>query len=199
MQSLILRVDISGQPMSWIPWQMAAVLYVKEQVVWTVGDVALRVYGGFNRLSGLRSYLDVHPVVASRGSVFTKAYTATPPLTNRDLFRRDRHRCMYCLAELPDRRLTRDHVMPTSRGGEDSWTNVVTACVACNQRKGARTPEEANMRIYAVPYTPSYADWLILHNRTILADQMAFLQTQCRTDSAPLRQLVGHISKNSES
>ncbi len=71
---------------------------------------------------------------------------------------------MYCLEELPDRRLTRDHVMPRSRGGADVWTNVVTACVVCNQRKGARTPEEADMRLYAVPYTPGYAEWLILRN-----------------------------------
>ncbi|MCM8857958.1 MAG: HNH endonuclease [Candidatus Thiodiazotropha sp.] len=176
MQSLILRVDIGGQPMGWMPWQEAAVLYVKERVAWTVGDMPLRFYGGVNRLSGLRSYIDVHPVVAARGSVFAKSYTAKPPLTNRDLFRRDRHSCMYCLAELPDRQLTRDHVLPISRGGEDAGINVVTACVTCNQRKGARTPEEANMRLYAVPYTPSYAEWLILRNRTILVDQMVFLQ-----------------------
>ncbi len=186
MQPLILRVDIGGQPMGWVPWQEAAVLYVKEQIAWTVGDTPLRFYGGVNRVSGLRSYVDVHPVIAARGSVYAKAYTAKPPLTNRDLFRRDGHTCMYCLAELPDRRLTRDHVLPNSRGGQDVWKNVVTACVFCNQRKGARTPEEANMRLYAVPYTPSYAEWLILRNRTILADQMAFLRAQCPQDP-PLR------------
>lgn len=93
---------------------------------------------------------------------------------------------MYCLAALPDRQLTRDHILPVSQGGEDVWMNVVTACVACNQRKGARTPEEAGMRLYAVPYTPSYVEWLILRNRTILADQMAFLRTRCPKNS-PLR------------
>lgn len=186
MQPLILRVDIGGQPMGWVPWQEAVVLYVKEQITWTAGDTPLRFYGGVNRVSGMRSYIDVHPVVAARGSVFAKAYTAQTPLTNRDLFRRDGHACMYCLAALPDRQLTRDHIMPVSRGGEDVWKNVVTACVACNQRKGARTPEEAGMRLYAVPYTPSYVEWLILRNRTILADQMAFLRTRCPKNS-PLR------------
>ncbi|MCP4934771.1 MAG: HNH endonuclease [bacterium] len=186
MQQLILRVDVGGQPMGWVPWQEAAVLYAKEQIVWTLGDTPLRIFGGINRISGMRSYIDVHPVIAAKGSMYAKAHGATPPLTNRELFRRDGHTCMYCLEQMPDRRLTRDHVMPRSRGGADVWTNVVTACMACNQRKGARTPEEANMRLYAVPYTPGYAEWLILRNRTILTDQMEFLRAQCPKDS-PMR------------
>ncbi|MCP3669361.1 MAG: HNH endonuclease [Gammaproteobacteria bacterium] len=186
MQQLILRVDVGGQPMGWVPWQEAAVLYAKEQIVWTLGDTPLRIFGGVNRISGMRSYIDVHPVIAAKGSMYAKSYGATPPLTNRELFRRDGHTCMYCLEQMPDRRLTRDHVMPRSRRGADVWTNVVTACMACNQRKGARTPEEANMRLYAVPYTPGYAEWLILRNRTILTDQMEFLRAQCPKDS-PMR------------
>jgi 5-methylcytosine-specific restriction endonuclease McrA len=181
MSPLILRVDIGGHPLGWIPWQDAVLLYVKDLVVWTVGDVPLRFHGGINRTSGTRSYVDVHPVVAARGSLFRKRYVATPPLTNRELFRRDGHVCMYCLDEHPDRRLTRDHVVPLSQGGKDIWTNVVTACRRCNQKKGALTPEQARMTLYAVPYSPSYAEWLILQNRKILADQMAFLKAQCPT------------------
>jgi len=53
--------------------------------------------------------------------------------------------------------------------------NVVTACRACNQRKGNRTPEEAHMHLLYAPYVPNRAEFLILANRRILADQMEFL------------------------
>src|SRR3546814_2454131 len=65
--------------------------------------------------------------------------------------------------------------MPASRGGASIWENCVTACRSCNQRKDDRTPEEENMRLLAVPYIPNLAEYLILSNRRILADQMEFL------------------------
>ncbi len=184
MLPLILRVNVSGQPLAWMPWQEAVLLYAKNAVAWAIGEESLRVYGGVNRLTGMRSYVDVQPVVAAKGAVHAKSLArAVPPLTNRELFRRDRHVCLYCLRELPDRRLTRDHVIPLSRGGQDVWTNVVTACQPCNQVKAARTPDEAGMRLHAVPYAPNYAEWLILRNRKIRSDQMTFLQAHCPKDS----------------
>ena len=69
--------------------------------------------------------------------------------------------------------------MPVSRGGQDVWTNVVTACAACNQHKADRLIEETTMRLHAVPYVPKYAEWLILRNRHILTDQMIFLKARC--------------------
>ena len=76
------------------------------------------------------------------------------------------------LATLP----YRDHVMPISRGGKDCWENVVAACFHCNSRKGGRTPQQASMPLLAVPYRPSWVEHLVLSNRNILADQMAFLK-----------------------
>jgi 5-methylcytosine-specific restriction endonuclease McrA len=69
-------------------------------------------------------------------------------------------------------------VHPVSRGGRDIWENVVSACYACNSRKGNRTPQQAGMPLLAVPYRPSWIEHLILSNRNILADQMAFLKAQ---------------------
>lgn len=74
--------------------------------------------------------------------------------------------------------LTRDHVIPISKGGLDTWENVVTACFHCNSLKANRTPQQAGMRLLAVPYRPSWIEHLILSNRNILADQMAFLKAQ---------------------
>ena len=86
--------------------------------------------------------------------------------------------CLYCGEELPPRLLTRDHVVPVSAGGRDEWNNVVTACRACNQRKANLSLERIGMRLLAVPYAPNRAEGLILENRRILADQMAFLRTR---------------------
>lgn len=179
MSALILRTDITGQAMRWIDWQEAVLLYSKDQVAWTLGDESLRYYGGINRLSNKRSYIDVHTIVAARGLAGGSRFKSVPSLTNRELFRRDRHTCMYCLMPLPDHQLTRDHILPMSRGGLDVWTNVITACRACNQRKADYLLKESGMKLHAVPYTPNHAEWLILSNRNILADQMAFLKTQC--------------------
>jgi hypothetical protein len=75
----------------------------------------------------------------------------------------------------PISKLTRDHVVPFSRGGRDVWMNVVTACRSCNERKSDRTPERAGMELVYLPYVPNRAEYLILTNRRILADQMEFL------------------------
>ena len=85
---------------------------------------------------------------------------------------------MYCGREFPEYGLTRDHVVPLSRGGRDVWSNVVSACRSCNTRKGGRIPEEAHMSLLAVPYVPNWAEFLALSNRRILADQMEFLKSQ---------------------
>lgn len=178
MKPLILRLSQSGQPEDWIGWQEAVLLYAKDQVVWSLGERPFRFYGGVNRKQNARSYLDVDPIVAARG-VAGKVKQGYISLTNRELFRRDKHICMYCLVTMPDRKLTRDHVIPISRGGKNVWTNVVTACRKCNQKKADKLLQETNMKLHAVPYTPNYAEWLILRNRNIQADQMAFLKEKC--------------------
>jgi len=80
--------------------------------------------------------------------------------SNHNLFDRDGRRCLYCgRSEAEVRRagwrLTRDHVMPLSRGGRDEWRNVATACEPCNNLKADRTPDEAGMPLLAEPRTPT--------------------------------------------
>jgi len=70
---------------------------------------------------------------------------------------RDGHQCQYCTRRPPVRDLNIDHVIPRSRGGQDSWENLVTACRACNLRKGWRTPDEASMRLIRVPVAPRWS------------------------------------------
>ena len=81
-------------------------------------------------------------------------------VTNTFLFARDDYTCMYCgrhREQLKGRQfLTRDHVVPLSRGGGNTWDNVVTACSPCNNRKGNRLPKEAGMRIRIEPGEPNH-------------------------------------------
>jgi len=79
----------------------------------------------------------------------------------RNLFARDEHRCQYCGDSKPLSQLSFDHVVPRSRGGETNWENVVAACVACNTRKGGRTPKEARMKLIRQPARPKYSPVLV--------------------------------------
>lgn len=79
--------------------------------------------------------------------------TVQRKISRRALFARDGWRCVYCGTSAG--RLTLDHVVPRSRGGESSWENVVTSCAPCNHRKGSRTLEEANMVLHSLPRAPA--------------------------------------------
>jgi 5-methylcytosine-specific restriction endonuclease McrA len=64
-------------------------------------------------------------------------------LNRKNILLRDNFQCQYCgKTDLP---LTIDHIVPRSRGGEDSWENLITACTRCNSIKGSKTPREAGM------------------------------------------------------
>ena len=75
-------------------------------------------------------------------------------LNRRNLYARDRNICQYCGQRFPRSELSIDHIMPQSRGGENSWTNLVCACVRCNARKGNKTPSEARMHLIKPPRRP---------------------------------------------
>lgn len=67
---------------------------------------------------------------------------------------RDENQCQYCANYFPSDKLTIDHVMPSSRGGKNTWLNLVTACKKCNQKKGDKTPDEAGMSLVRPPFKP---------------------------------------------
>ena len=83
-------------------------------------------------------------------------------VTNTFLFARDHYRCQYCgrhRSQLRGREfLTRDHIIPMSRGGGNTWGNVVTACSPCNNRKGSHLPDEVGMHALHLPLEPNYVE-----------------------------------------
>lgn len=100
-------------------------------------------------------------------------------VTNTFLFARDDYRCQYChrsQGELRSREcLTRDHLVPLSRGGGNEWTNVVTACSSCNTRKGNRLPEECGMHPAHSPLEPHFVHlaWSV---RRLTAQQQKYIR-----------------------
>ncbi|MBN1393564.1 MAG: HNH endonuclease [Pirellulales bacterium] len=83
-------------------------------------------------------------------------------LNRRNVLARDGHTCQYCGRKFATLQLSIDHVVPRSRGGETTWENVVCACLACNVKKGGRTPKEAHMKLIHPPVRPKRNPLLLL-------------------------------------
>lgn len=183
MQPRILRLNQAGQPIEWLDWQEAVCLFARELVVWTLGDVIKRVRGGYRRDTGIQTSMALPSIIACAGGQLARPQTHHP-LSNPALFARDGYLCMYCARSFATSDLTRDHIVPTSRGGDDRWENVVAACRRCNQHKADRLLNELNMQLVALPFRPNNAEYLALINsRRILGDQMEFLRGQFSRNS----------------
>ena len=102
-------------------------------------------------------------------------------LNRANLFRRDRGACQYCGSM---RQLTIDHVIPRSKGGKTSWTNLVTACNRCNVLKGDKTPEQVGMQLRIAPFTPSLSYFLASYAERQAPEWMPFLASS-----------LGHLQK----
>jgi 5-methylcytosine-specific restriction endonuclease McrA len=109
-----------------------------------------------------------NPVWGSTGSwdrpsvIILRTYVRIPsgrhvPVSRRGVLRRDNNRCGYCGGSAG----TIDHVLPRSRGGKDSWENLVACCLRCNNLKGDRTPSEMNWTLCTVPRPPHGTSWLV--------------------------------------
>src|SRR5260370_12823849 len=148
-------------PLEWVDYREAARLYHTDQVAYACGTLLYRVDGGTCARTGLRTVVDVNAIIATLGTSGNpgnlRGAAYTPPLNNQTLFRRDAYLCLYCGARFTYSMLSRDHVTPFSRGGRDTWKNVVSACRRCNNAKASRTPEQAGMQLLAVSVPPTYS------------------------------------------
>ncbi len=193
----VLRTDVAGMPLEWIDYREAVRLYHNEQVAYACGTVLYTVFGGHNALNGSRSQIEVNSIIATEGTGQGLTFVRdqyVPPLNNRTLFKRDANLCLYCAVQFQTRDLTRDHITPLSQGGLDVWNNVATACRRCNNHKGGRTPEQASMKLIAVPFTPNYAEYIYLKGRRVLADQMQYLLAHIPRSSPLHSRLSNHLS-----
>lgn len=155
-----LLTNAAYQVVSRVPWQRAVTLVVTDvvdvverhptRVIHSAGGLAIPL----PTIVRQRRYVHVPPAARPHGDRATRA----------GILRRDKWTCGYC----GERGSTLDHVIPQSRGGEDTWDNLITACAACNHAKADRTPVEAGMKLLWLPYAPTGHDadqdrvWLAL-------------------------------------
>ncbi len=178
LRQQVLRTDASGMPLEWIDYREAVRLHCLDQVSYAFGSPLYTLRGGMNARTGLRTEIEILSMLATHGQSGNPGslrHDYVPPLNNETLFKRDAWLCMYCGGRFPPSQLSRDHVRPFYQGGRDVWNNVVAACRRCNNHKASRTPEQAKMQLLAVPFTPTYAEYIFLKGRRVLADQMEYL------------------------
>ena len=138
--SHVLVLNASYEPLNITTWRRAVVMVLKGKAEGLEHDPDRRI----------REDTLLPTVIRLRH--FVRVPYKQLPLTRRNLFHRDGHRCQYCGASA--QQLSVDHVVPRSRGGLDTWENVTTACLPCNVRKGNRTPREAAMPLLRPPHRP---------------------------------------------
>ena len=107
-----------------------------------------------------RDTFPVPLVIRLRAYVRVPRRSPSARISRRAVFARDRHRCQYCGSA---RHLTVDHVVPRSRGGPDTWDNLVTSCAPCNRKKGDRPLDLAGLRLLRPPRAPGPAAFVLLH------------------------------------
>lgn len=171
----ILKLDVSGIPQSWIHAEDATKHYAEGSVAWTLGPPIAVMRGGISRLTGQQSVIELHSIIATKGSSRINLFEVIPAITKVKLYKRDQGMCAYCASVVYETDAEAEHIVPASKGGHYSWMNLVIACRACNQKKGNRLPENAGMSLMYAPYIPSLYEDMILKGRNILADQMEFL------------------------
>ncbi len=88
-------------------------------------------------------------------------------LNRKRIYKRDNNQCVYCGSE---KNLTIDHIIPRSRGGKNTWTNLITCCSSCNLKKANKTPEEANMKMRYRAYEPTVFSSIISSDVEVLWD-----------------------------
>jgi 5-methylcytosine-specific restriction endonuclease McrA len=131
--------------------------YAPLNVCTTRRALGLLMAGKAEMLLNGRGFIRTVRQEIPRPSVIRLDYMVKRPrphvrLTKREVFRRDDYRCQYC--GMHTHHLTLDHVVPRHQGGEYSWNNLVTACEACNLKKGGRNLQAAHMKLLREPREP---------------------------------------------
>jgi len=150
MQTLLL--NIGYEPIRLVRWRDAVTAWVLEKVeILASYDTPLR-----------SKHLDMKMPAVVRLVGNKHRFLQQVPMDRWHVYSRDQFRCQYCGKRFKERNLTYDHVVPRSRGGKTTWTNIVAACEPCNHRKSDRTPEEADMPLLKRPKRPNWMPTLLV-------------------------------------
>jgi len=147
MRTLVLNAGY--EPLAVVSFKRALVLVMNEKATVIAADAEHPVWGS-------------HGVWDRPSVIILRRYVRIPsgrsiPVSRRGVLRRDNSRCGYCAGSAT----TIDHIMPRSRGGKDSWENLVACCLKCNNLKGDRTPQEMNWSLRMTPRPPHGSTWMV--------------------------------------
>jgi len=146
MRTLVLNAGY--EPLTVVSFRRALVLVL-------AGKATVVAQGGTPVVGG--SITLPRPSVILLARYVRAPHGRTAPVSRRGVLRRDGHRCAYCSGHAT----TVDHVLPRSRGGRDTWENLVACCLRCNNLKGNRTPEEKGWVLRIRPHTPWGPAWAV--------------------------------------
>lgn len=144
--------------LSYIDWRRAMILLFENKVeVLVESDKVVRTSAGDEYKV---------PAIVRLIKAVRQIYKSKVPYSKKAVFIRDGYICQFCSRKLQEKgkledKPTVDHVMPSSRGGKSEFDNTVCSCLACNNKKGDRTPREAGMRLIKQPYQPTINEFMI--------------------------------------
>ena len=134
----VLLLNQTYEPLGTVSVARAVIMVFKNTVF-------VEELDGDRVLRSARAEFPVPSVIRRRIYINVRRRREASSMKRLRIYMRDKFRCQYCGEKKPAGELTLDHILPRSRGGDNSPVNVVTACLACNNRKGDRTPAEARM------------------------------------------------------
>lgn len=142
-----LLLNSSYEPIKVLSWQKAIILWFQEKVE--------NLEFHHQQVRTVKTQYRVPSIQRLKKYIRTR-HKESVRFCRENVYLRDNHTCQYCQNKFPDKHLTLDHVVPVSKLGKKNWTNVVTACRECNQRKGNRTPLGASMPLMKEPVAPKW-------------------------------------------
>ena len=143
--SKVLLLNNENEPLNITSWKRAFVLLIKGKAEYA------------DKINKIEDYIKIGEYYIPKTIKLTYDMAIPElelPFSRENIYSRDEFTCQYCGQQFHSNELSLDHVFPKSRGGEDSWENLVTCCRRCNQKKADRTPEEASMPILKKPQKP---------------------------------------------
>ena len=147
MRTLVLNAGY--EPLTVVSFKRAILLVLNDKATILASDQAHPVWSASGSWERPSVILLTRYVRIPRGRVV--------PVSRRGVLRRDEHRCAYCAKSAS----TIDHVLPRSRGGRDTWENLVACCLRCNNSKGDHTPAEMGWRLQISPRMPISNSWVV--------------------------------------
>ena len=143
-----LALNMAGIPMDIVSWKKAITLWSlgRAIVIAEYDDHIVRSPRFSMRIPSIIQCLDMR--------VMPRNFTNFLPFNRKNIFARDKGRCVYCGVKVTLSSFTIDHVVPRSHGGGTSWENVVAACMTCNNRKGNKRWKKGELNMLQEPYAP---------------------------------------------